>query len=434
MMRMIQLIHKKRQGEQLSAEEINYIIEHFTNGNIPDYQMSAFLMAIYFRGMSDLETAQLTMAMVRSGEAVDLSQIAGIKVDKHSTGGVGDKLSLIIAPLVASVGIPVAKMAGRGLGHTGGTIDKLQSIPGFKVEMPKEMFIDHVNKYKIAIVSQSGNLTPADKLIYALRDVTDTVDSIPLIASSIMSKKIASGADCIVLDVKVGSGAFMKSLEDATVLARTMVDIGNHLQRKTVAIITDMSQPLGHEVGNANEVNEACQVLQGGGPEDLRLISLTIASHMAVLGGGYASFENAYQSLSSKLATGQAWTLFKQFVAAQGGNLHVLEHPRLLPQAQFHLPVIAAVSGYMATIDAETVGRAAMITGAGRMNKSDSIDYAAGITVVKKIGDKVTSGDTVFIIHSNLSDNTQAQLMLAECYTIAANKPTPPIYIQGIVQ
>ncbi|MDB5054371.1 MAG: deoA [Bacilli bacterium] len=432
-MRMVDLIHQKRQGNPLSAEEITFIIKGYTHGELPDYQMAAFLMAVYYQGMASQEIADLTMAMVNTGDRIDLSPIHGIKVDKHSTGGVGDKLSLIIAPLVASIGIPVAKMSGRGLGHTGGTIDKLESIPGFKVELTNEIFIRHVNEYKMAIVGQTGNLAPADKKIYALRDVTDTVDSIPLIASSIMSKKIASGADCIVLDVKAGSGAFMKTIEDARKLAQTMVDIGNRLNRKTIAVITDMNQPLGHEVGNANEVREAIEVLRGEGAEDLRVISLTVAAHMGVLGGIYADVNTAYNALAKLLANGHALETFKQFVAAQGGDVAVIDHPERLPQAKYHLEVQADEVGYIETMNAEAVGVAAMISGAGRSKKDDVIDPAAGITIKKKIGDYVQAGDTVFIIHSHLMDNEKAREILKKCFTLSDFVPSSAPYIHDTI-
>ncbi|MDD4503838.1 MAG: thymidine phosphorylase, partial [Clostridiaceae bacterium] len=330
-MRMYDIITRKRNGEELTKEEIQFFINGYTEGSIPDYQASALLMAIYFQGMSKKETAELTMAMVNSGETVDLSAIKGVKVDKHSTGGVGDKISLIVIPLVATLGIPIAKMSGRGLGHTGGTIDKLEAISGFRTELTRDEFINNVNKYKMAVSGQSGNLVPADKKLYALRDVTATVDSIPLIASSIMSKKIASGADCIVLDVKVGSGAFMKSVEEAVELAKTMVEIGKSLNRETVAIVTDMSQPLGHEVGNSNEIKEAIDVLKGKGSEDETEVALTIASYMAILGGAFEDFDKAYSELQGIIRTGKAIDKLKLLIQIQGGDTEVVDNTDKLP-------------------------------------------------------------------------------------------------------
>ena len=338
-MRMYDLIMKKRNCGILSKEVINFIVKGYVEGIIPDYQVSAFLMAVYFKGMNKEETSNLTGAFINSGDIIDLSPIKGIKVDKHSTGGVGDKISLIVIPLVASLGIPIAKMSGRGLGHTGGTIDKLESIKGFKTQMDINEFINNVNTYKMAIVGQTANLTPADKKIYALRDVTATVDSIPLIASSIMSKKIASGSDAIVLDVKVGSGAFMKNLDEAKELAQTMVDIGKTLKRKVVAVITNMDQPLGHEVGNANEVKEAIEVLKNNGAEDERVVALTIASYMAVLGGAYKDFDEAFVNLERKIESGEAIDKLKEFIRIQGGDEEIVDNPDKLPQAKYHIEI-----------------------------------------------------------------------------------------------
>lgn len=417
-MRMVDLIQKKKQGDELSDLEIDYIVQGYTKGEIPDYQMSAFLMAVYFKGMNKEEISNMTMSFVNSGDKVDLSAIKGIKVDKHSTGGVGDKISLIVIPLVASVGIPIAKMSGRGLGHTGGTIDKLESIEGFKTELSSEEFINNVNKYKMAIAGQSGNLTPADKKIYALRDVTATVDSIPLIASSIMSKKIASGSDAIVLDVKVGSGAFMKTVEEAKELARTMVDIGKLLNRRTVAVITDMNQPLGHEVGNANEIREAIEVLKGKGSEDETTVALTIASHMSVLGGAFNEFEEAYKFLSELIKSGKAIEKLKELVKIQGGNPEVIDNPELLPKAKNHIEVKSSEDGYITAIEAENIGIAAMLLGAGRKTKEDTIDFAAGITIVKKVGEKVNQGDTLCVLHTNLIKYNEAEIMARKAFSV----------------
>ncbi len=433
-MRIVDVINKKKHGESLSKAEIDFFIEGYTKGEIPDYQASALLMAIYFKGMEAQEIADLTDAMVRSGDQVDLSRIEGIKVDKHSTGGVGDKISLIVIPLVASVGVPVAKMSGRGLGHTGGTIDKLEAIEGFKVELSNEDFINNVNQYKMAIVGQSGNLTPADKKLYALRDVTGTIDSIPLIASSIMSKKIAAGTDAIVLDVKVGSGAFMKSLDDARELAKTMVAIGNSLNRKTVAVITNMDQPLGHEVGNANEIQEAIEVLSGHGAEDETEVALTIASYMAVLGGAFKNIEQARKHFEALIASGEAIEILKKFVQIQGGNPEVISNPELLPKASKHIEVKADLEGYVAGFDAEKIGISAMMLGAGRRKKEDAIDFAAGITLKKKIGEHVNLGDVLCVLHTNAEDTTEAERMARTAFVVSNHHPGEVKYIYEIIE
>lgn len=433
-MRAVDIIEKKKHGKVLTFEEIDFIVQGYTNNTIPDYQMSAFLMTIYFNGMNKEETANLTQSFVNSGDQVDLSAINGIKVDKHSTGGVGDKISLIVVPLVASVGIPVAKMSGRGLGHTGGTIDKLESINGFKVELTNEEFINNVNKYKMAIVGQSANLTPADKKIYALRDVTSTVDSIPLIASSIMGKKIASGADAIVLDVKLGSGAFMKSLDEAKALARTMVDIGKSLNRDTVAVITNMNQPLGYEIGNANEIKEAIEVLRGNGAEDETTVALTIASYMAVLGGVFNDFDKAYDHMKKIIENGEAIAKLKELIKIQGGDPEVVDNTDLLPKAKNHIEVKSIKSGYVNSFDTESVGITAMLLGAGRMTKEDVIDYAAGITLKKKIGDKVDNGDTLCILHTNKDEYKDAYDRIINAFNIEADKPGKEEYIFDIIK
>ena len=433
-MRMVDLIHKKKLGGELTRAEINFIVEGYTSGEIPDYQMSALLMAIYFKGMNKEETANLTLAFINSGDKADLSEIEGIKVDKHSTGGVGDKVSLIVIPLVASAGIPVAKMSGKGLGHTGGTIDKLEAIEGFKTNFSRDDFIHNVNTYKMAIAGQSGNLTPADKKIYGLRDVTATVDSVPLIAASVMSKKIASGADAIVLDVKVGSGAFMKSLAEARELAQTMVEIGESLNKKTIAVITDMSQPLGHEVGNANEVREAIEVLQGRGAKDLTTVALTIASHMAVLGEAYTDFHNAYRGLEKIIYSGLAINTFKQLIKIQGGNPEVIDSPGKLPQAKYHVEVKASQEGYVTAVNAEAIGVSAMLLGAGRKKKDDLIDYSAGLTMVKKTGDKVNIGDTICLLHTNLEEHEEAEIMVRNAFCFSDTGPEPINYIYEVIQ
>lgn len=433
-MRVVDLIEKKKHGEALTKEEIDFLIDGYTKGAIPDYQMSSFLMAVYFKGMNKLEISNLTMAMVNSGERVDLSKIKGIKVDKHSSGGVGDKISLIVIPLAASAGVPVAKLSGRGLGHTGGTIDKLESIKGFKTSLSMDEFINNVNTYKMAIAGQTANLTPADKKLYALRDVTATVDSIPLIASSIMSKKIASGADCIVLDVKVGSGAFMKTVDDASALAETMVEIGKSLNRKTVAVVSDMSQPLGHEVGNANEVCEAIRVLKGMGAEDETAVALTIASIMTVMGGAYKTRSEAYESLTQKIKSGEALNKFKELIKIQGGNPEVVDNTELLPKAKYNIPVTAERSGYVTAIEAEQIGLSAMMLGAGRKKKDDIIDFAAGITLEKKAGNSVNKGDSLCILHTNLTDTSDALEMVKNAYSIGNEKPEKIEYIHKIIE
>ncbi|WP_214827303.1 pyrimidine-nucleoside phosphorylase [Exiguobacterium sp. s26] len=433
-MRMVDLILKKRNGGELNEEEIRFIIEGFTNETIPDYQMSALSMAIYFNGMTEKETAALTMEMVKSGDVIDLSNIQGKKVDKHSTGGVGDKISLIVAPLVASIGIPVAKMSGRGLGHTGGTIDKLESFPGFNVELTEEQFTKQVNDIKMSIIGQTGNLTPADKRLYALRDVTATVDSIPLIASSIMSKKIAAGADSIVLDVKTGSGAFMKSFDDAKALAEEMVAIGKNVGRQTVAVITDMDQPLGFEIGNANEVKEAIEVLSGKDVNDLKTIALTIAGHMAVLGEFYPTFDEAYADLEKRMADGHALEVFRQFVAAQGGDASLVDDLSKLPQAKYETTFVAKQAGYVESIIADEVGVAAMLLGAGRATKDDQLDFAAGISLEKKVGDKVEAGDVIAVLRSNKEDMTSALERMDHAYTIGATEPTARPLVHAVIQ
>lgn len=433
-MNMKCLIEKKKLGKNLTRQEIDEMVQGYVKGKIPDYQMSAFLMAVCFKGMTEEETVNLTLSFVNSGDKIDLSDIKGIKVDKHSSGGVGDKISLVVVPLVAALGIPVPKISGRGLGHTGGTVDKLEAIEGFNVQLSKDDFINNVNRYKMAIASQTSNLTPADKKIYALRDVTSTVDSIPLIASSIMSKKIASGADAIVLDVKLGSGAFMKSLDEARILAKTMVNIGKSLDKKTIALITDMNQPLGYEVGNANEVKEAIEVLKGKGAEDETLIALTIASYMAVLGGAFQDVDRAYKVLEELIKSGKAVEKLKELVRIQGGNPQVIDNPQLLPQARNHINVRANKSGYIYKVQAESIGISAMLLGAGRKTKEDIIDLSAGITMVKKVGDKVLSDDTLCILHSNMDNCMEAEKIALNAFFIGDAKPPKTPYVYDIIK
>lgn len=411
-MRMVDLIEKKRDGFELTTEEIQFIVTGYTADKIDDYQMSAFLMATYFQNMTDRERADLTLAMAASGDQIDLSAIDGIKVDKHSTGGVGDTTTLVLGPLVAACGVPVAKMSGRGLGHTGGTIDKLEAIDGFHVELSTEDFIKQVNDIGVAVIGQSGNLTPADKKLYALRDVTATVNSIPLIASSIMSKKIAAGADAIVLDVKTGEGAFMKTAEDAEELAHAMVGIGNATGRKTMAIISDMSQPLGFAIGNALEVKEAIETLQGNGPEDLTELCLVLGSQMVVVGGKADNLDEARKMLEEVIANGQALEIFRKFISAQGGNPDVVDDLSLLPQARFIKEVPSQKEGYISFMEADEIGTAAMVLGAGRATKDSVIDLAVGIVLHKKVGDFVKNGEPIATVYSNTEDLAQCLDML----------------------
>lgn len=400
-MRMYDIIMNKRNGKELSKEEIDYFVNGFTNGDIPDYQASALLMAIFFNKMNKRETSDLTLAMANSGDLLSLDKIEGIKVDKHSTGGVGDKTTILLAPLVASCGIPVAKMSGRGLGHTGGTIDKLESFKGFSVNLPEEKFIENVNKHKIALVAQTGHLAPADKKIYALRDVTATVDNMSLIASSIMSKKIASGADAIVLDVKVGEGAFMKTPREARALAQEMVDIGNNVGRQTIAIISDMDQPLGYAIGNSLEVIEAINTLKGNGPKDLLELTLTLGSYMLILGKKASSFEEGYNMLLENIKNGKALEKLKEFVKAQGGDEKYVDDTDCFEKASFIIEVKAEKSGIISKIHAEEVGLIAMELGAGRITKESKIDLSVGIVLNKKRGDKVNKGEVLAYIHAN---------------------------------
>ncbi|MFD2655950.1 pyrimidine-nucleoside phosphorylase [Gracilibacillus thailandensis] len=432
-MRMVDLIAKKRDGQGLTKDEIDFMIDGYTKEEIPDYQMSAMAMALYFQGMTTEERVNLTMAMVESGDQVDLSDIQGIKVDKHSTGGVGDTTTLILAPLVASVGVPVAKMSGRGLGHTGGTIDKLESIKGFQVELTAEKFNQLVNQQKVAVVGQSGNLTPADKKLYGLRDVTATVNSIPLIASSIMSKKIASGADAIVLDVKTGSGAFMKNLDDAKQLAKAMVDIGNGAGRETIAVISDMNQPLGHAVGNALEIKEAIDTLQGNGPEDLYELCLTLGSQMVYLAKQADSIEEARAKLEDAVASGKALEKFKTFVSSQGGDASVVDDPSKLPQAKYVIDIKATHAGFVKEIVADEIGIAASMLGAGRLTKDSEIDLAVGVVLQKKIGDQVSEGETLVKVYSNQENIKEVEEKIIEAYTIKAENTTKHSLIYDII-
>ncbi len=401
MMHVVDLIKKKRDGNRLSHSELQFLVDGYVNGTIPDYQMAAWNMAVFFQGMEPEEITDLTLTMAKSGEMLDLSAINGMKIDKHSTGGVGDTTTLVVAPLVASFGVPVAKMSGRGLGHTGGTIDKLESIPGFKVDLKPEDFVNQVNDVGVSVVGQSGQLAPADKLLYSLRDVTATVESIPLIASSIMSKKIAAGADAFVLDVKTGSGAFMKNQQDAVKLAKTMVQIGLHSKRTTVAIITDMNQPLGRGIGNSLEIKEAILTLQGHGAPRLTELCIELAAIMIELAGITSKSERARELVKKNLMNKKALVKFSEMIEAQGGNPSVIDDLSLLPQASFRQDILATKTGYITEIDPMEVGITAMQLGAGRENKDTVIDLGVGLELKHQIGDFVNMGDTLATVYAN---------------------------------
>ncbi|MBG9820783.1 pyrimidine-nucleoside phosphorylase [Bacillus safensis] len=426
-MRMVDIIAKKRDGKELTSEEISFFVKGYTDGTIPDYQASALAMAIFFQDMTDQERADLTLAMANSGDTIDLSAIDGIKVDKHSTGGVGDTTTLVLAPLVAALDVPVAKMSGRGLGHTGGTVDKLEAVKGFHVEITKDEFIELVNRHKVAVIGQSGNLTPADKKLYALRDVTGTVNSIPLIASSIMSKKIAAGADAIVLDVKTGAGAFMKTPEDSEKLAKAMVRIGNNVGRQTMAVISDMSQPLGLAIGNSLEVKEAIDTLRGEGPEDLNELVLTLGSQMVVLAKKADTLDEAREKLIEVMKNGKALEKFKEFLENQGGDSSIVDQPEKLPQAPYKIEVPAKESGVVAEIVADEIGVAAMILGAGRATKEDDIDLSVGIMLNKKVGDRVEKGDSLVTLHTNREDVANVMEKIYDNIRIADHADAPTL-------
>lgn len=423
-MRFCDLIIKKRNGLKLSEKEIDYVIKAFDEGEIPDYQMSAMLMAIYFQRMDINEIKYLTMAMVNSGKIIDLSSIPGIKVDKHSTGGVGDTTTLALAPMVAAAGVPVAKMSGRGLGHTGGTIDKLESIEGFKTELSLNKFIDIVKKVGASIISPTSDLAPADKKLYALRDVTGTIDSIPLIVSSIMSKKLAAGADAIVLDVTTGSGAFMQEYKDALKLGKIMVDIGLELGKETVAVISNMDEPLGFAIGNSLEVKEAIEILKNKGPEDLRDLCLALGAHMLKLGGAVKSYKEGKNRLEKILQEGTAFNKFKEMITAQGGNPEVIDRPELLPLAKHCTKIKADISGYIQKIDSRLLGESAMLLGAGREKKESEIDLSVGIILKKKVGSKVNINEDLAEVHYNDSEKLkEAKNKLFSSFVIGDKKP-----------
>ena len=434
-MRMYDLIMKKRNGEGLSREEIEYMIAEYTADRIPDYQMSAMMMAIYFQGMNAQETVALTMAMAHSGDMMDLSAIAGTKVDKHSTGGVGDKTSIALTPMVAACGVKIAKMSGRGLGHTGGTIDKLESFAGFSTGITEEHFVRQVNEIGVSIMGQTADIAPADKKLYALRDVTATVDNMSLIASSIMSKKLASGADAIVLDVKTGSGAFMKQEEDSFALAREMVTLGNMAGRKTIAVVSDMDQPLGRAVGNVLEVEEAIATLRGEGPADFTELCMTLGSYMLVAGGVASDEEDARKSLHKVIEDGSALNKLADFVKAQGGNAEAVYDTSLLPKASVVEEIVSPQSGYVSKIDCDEIGICSLILGGGRETKDSEIDLSVGLILHKKVGDSVEAGESLATIHANdRAKLTAARERFLNAYHFSDQSVRRAELIKGIVQ
>lgn len=418
-MRMVDVIDHKRNGSALTNEEIKFFVDGVVDGSIPDYQTSALLMAIYFNGMADGEQAELAMQMLKSGDQLDLSDIPGIKVDKHSTGGVGDKTSIPLAPMIAALGIPIPMISGRGLGHTGGTLDKLEAIPGFNVELTEDQFKQQVKDIKLAIVGATGNIAPADKKIYALRDVTDTVDSIPLIAGSIMSKKIASGTDALVLDVKTGSGAFMKSEDQARDLAKALVSIGQNTGMDCMAVISDMNQPLGNMIGNALEIQESISILKGEGPADITDLVLTLGSQMVVLAKKAKTLAEARAMLQAVIDKGKALESFRQMIVAQGGNGDVVDDPTLMPQAQFKIELPAKTDGVVAKMTADELGIASMLLGGGRQTKDDDLDYAVGLELHKKVGDPVKAGESLLTIYSNRESVDDIKTLLYDNIEIA---------------
>lgn len=433
-MRTVDLIHRKRGGEELAPEEISFLVNGFTSGEIPDYQMSAFLMAVFFSGMSDREVSALTDVMMHSGAVLDLSDIPGIKVDKHSTGGVGDKTSLVVAPIAAAAGVVVPMVSGRSLGHTGGTLDKLESIPGFRTDLSVEQFRSQLHTMGLCFIGQTEEIAPADKRLYALRDVTATVESIPLISSSIMSKKMAEGVDALVLDVKVGNGAFMKKQVDARRLAQMMVGVGRRLDRRVQALITDMNQPLGYAIGNALEVMEASQTLQNAGPSDLTRLSLELAARMIFLGKKAQSLEEARQVAETKIVDGSAYKKFKQVVQAQGGNAQALDRFELLPNATGMREITAPRAGYVTAINAEDIGRASTMMGAGRNRKEDNIDPAVGVILEVKIGEKVDSGSVLCRLYYTREDGLEdAAEMVEDAFRISQSKPEPRELILEVI-
>jgi pyrimidine-nucleoside phosphorylase len=434
-MRAVDIIAKKRDGGTLSEEEIEFLIQGYVRGDVADYQMAAWAMAVFLRGMTARETADLTLALAHSGEMLDLKSLGfAVVVDKHSTGGVGDKTTLVVTPLVACLGLPVGKMSGRGLGFSGGTVDKLESIPGFNANLQKQQFLDDLQQHGIVLTGQSVDLAPADGKLYALRDVTATVDSIPLIASSIMSKKIAAGADAIVLDVKVGSGAFMKTIEQAEELAQTMIDIGKHAGRCVVAVISDMSQPLGRAVGNALEVSEAIDTLRGDGPPDFTELCLTVAGQMLILGGKAADDAAARTLLRAALSDGRGLAKLREMIESQGGSGRVVEQPDVMPQARLVEPIVAPRTAYIAAINAAEVGSAVVDLGGGRAKKGDTIDYAVGVVLHAKVGDRVQRGQPLFTVHANDEGKlAAATARLLAAYQFSPRPVSPPALIHRIL-
>ena len=426
-MRMVDIIDTKRNGGTLSDEQLQFFVDGVVDGSIPDYQISALLMAIYFQGMTSSEQTSLTMKMMHSGERLDLHQIPGIKVDKHSTGGVGDKVSLPLAAMVAATGIPVPMISGRGLGHTGGTLDKLEAIPGFRVELSEQEFINQVAKEKLAIVGATGEVAPADKKIYGLRDVTDTVDSIPLIASSIMSKKIASGTDALVIDVKTGAGAFMKTLDQSRDLAPALVDIGKQAGLQCMAVISDMNQPLGNKIGNALEIEESIDVLKGKGPVDLTELVLTLGSYMVVMGGKAKTPDQARQLLEQTITDGTAYDRFKAMVVAQGGDPRVMDDYQVMPQAKYQIPYLAKRAGVVTKLTADEIGTASMLLGGGRQKADDQLDYSVGIELHHKLGDRVEEGEPLLTIYSNRQEIKDVEQLLDESIEISDHGEQPTL-------
>lgn len=432
--RAVELIEKKRDGHSLTQKEIDFLIDGYVKGSIPDYQMSAFLMAVMFQGLDDLEQAYLTNAMLHSGEVIDLSPVAGVKVDKHSTGGVGDKTTLVVAPIVAACGAKLAKMSGRGLGHTGGTLDKLESIPGYRIEISSADFYKQVNEIGLAVIGQTANITPADKLLYSLRDVTGTVQSVGLIASSIMSKKLASGADKILLDVKVGSGAFMKTKEDAIELAKAMVAIGKNTGKETVAVLTNMDEPLGSAIGNSLEVIEAIDTLKGHGPKDFMELCFALSSELVLLAGLAKDIKEASKMVEAVIADKTALNKLRQMITYQKGNPNVIDDYDMFGTAKHKIKVLSRKDGYLAHVDAMNIGTAAMKLGAGRQTKEEAIDPVVGIMIQKKVGMKVSIGDTIAIIHSNGKNEEEVYEMIIDAFHIEENKITPQEIIIDIVR
>jgi pyrimidine-nucleoside phosphorylase len=433
-MNMYDIIYKKREGGSLSKEEISYFVQGYTKGEIPDYQAAALLMAIYFRKMDRQETYQLTDAMRHSGDVIDLSGVHGVKVDKHSTGGVGDKTTLIVGPLAAACGVPIAKMSGRGLGFTGGTVDKLESIPGFRTALPEEEFIELVNRVGLSVIGQTAEVAPADKKIYALRDVTATIDNVSLITSSIMSKKLASGSDAIVLDVKCGSGAFMESLEEATLLAELMVEIGKADGKQTIAVITDMSQPLGLAVGNSLEVMEAIDTLKQKGPEDITKLSLTLAGYMIYAGGKADSPQEGERKAQEALSSGLALQKLVEFISGQGGDSRAIDDFGTFPQASQSVPILSSKNGYVVKIDAKAIGMASQHSGAGREKKEDPIELSAGILLNHKVGDKVEVGSLLATVYGNNFDKvSKAAIEGMEAFQIEEDQPKQTELIKKII-